>query len=145
MCSEEHFGAAVRDALKHFVEPDRLRENPLTGSRMVDQVAGGQSDQVHRTLVLRQLISGACERLAAAPKTADLARVLERTYLFPERSHNAAAAALGLSERTYRRWLNRAVTLLTAWLWEEETEARVQLATAPADEAATSARRREEA
>lgn len=122
MLDEATFRSAVKTALKHFLEPDVLRGNPLLESRLVEAAAGGERGPAGRTRVLRQVIVDQWRQLRGVPKTAGLARVLETAYLNPERSHADAALALGLPERTYRRHLTRAVALLTAYLWEAENE-----------------------
>lgn len=117
---EATFRRAVKTALKHFVEPDVLRSNPLLDSRLVEAAAGGDPETTNRARALRQILVAQCRQLRAVPKTAGLARALETAYLNPERSQADAAALLGVSVRTYRRHLTRAVSLLAAYLWEAE-------------------------
>lgn len=117
---EVQFAAAVQAALKHYLEPDRLRANPLLRSRLVQTAVTGDPEPVRRVQALRRILGEQARRFDTAPKTAVLARVLEATYLTPAASQSAAAAQLGLPERSYRRYRKRAVALLSAWLWEAE-------------------------
>lgn len=119
---EARFNAAVHEALRHYLEPDCLRGNPLLWSRLVEAEAGGDRQPARRVQALRHIIDTQARRFQAAPKTVILARVLTAAYFRPAVSQTTAAIQLGISARTFRRHRKRAVALLGAWLWETELE-----------------------
>ena len=68
---------------------------------------------------------GACSaprstRLRQHPRDDKLLRAVERTYLRPAPTQEAAAELLGLPFSTYRRHLSQGVGRIVAWLWERE-------------------------
>lgn len=134
--TEPEFAAAVRDALRHYHRPDRLRDNPLLHSRIVTN-ASAMAGPSGATRVLKGLIRDACNRLGQVPRDAALRQVLELTYLRPMRNQQLAAEALHLSWSTYRRRLAAAVQLLTAQLWEGE----MAVVAVPSDKPRAPARR----
>jgi hypothetical protein len=101
------FAEAVRVALRDLHRPDRLGASPLAGSAL--------GPDVRRHLV------AAIARVGEEPKGAPLRRVLDRTYLRPAPSQEAAAEVLGLPFSTYRRHLGRAVERVVDQLWAVET------------------------
>jgi DNA-directed RNA polymerase specialized sigma24 family protein len=109
------FGAAVKAALQTLHRPDRLAANPLMGSALAAGPAGRSTDQ------LRATIEDAVASLAAQPKGDRLRAVLNRTYLRPAPTQEAAAEVLGLPLSTYRRHLARALDHLVDLLWTVET------------------------
>ncbi|HET7369288.1 MAG TPA: hypothetical protein VFK45_00440 [Gammaproteobacteria bacterium] len=118
--SEAGFAAAVRDALRYYHRPDRLRDNPLLHSRMLLAASADGAAPPAPTRVLKALIREACEHLGEVPRNVLLRQVLELTYLAPMRNQQQVAEALHLSWSTYRRRLASAVQLLAAQLWERE-------------------------
>ena len=58
--------------------------------------------------------------LRADARDAKLARAVERTYLRPAPTQEAAADVLGLPFSTYRRHLTRGVERVVDWLWHRE-------------------------
>ena len=54
------------------------------------------------------------------PRDDKLLRALERTYLRPAPTQEAAAELLGLPFSTYRRHLSQGVARIVAWLWDHE-------------------------
>jgi TolB-like protein/Flp pilus assembly protein TadD len=117
--TEAEFAAAVRDALRHFHRPDRLRDNPLLHCRLVAAASSGESAPA-TTQALRNVIRAQCASLGETEKTECLKRVLELTYLAPMQGQQQVADALHLSWSTYRRRLSSAVQSLAARLWEAE-------------------------
>lgn len=116
------FADAVRQALKDLQRPDRLATNPLVRSRLVREVIvtgddrdGGPAD------ALVEAVLRAAEQLAASPRDAKGFRALDRTYLRPAATQEAAAEVLGLPFSTYRRHLTRGVERLTEILWKVDT------------------------
>ena len=69
---------------------------------------------------LDELLEQAVGALRADPRDAKLARALERTYLRPAPTQEAAAEVLGLPFSTYRRHLTRGVDRVVDWLWHRE-------------------------
>ncbi len=59
-------------------------------------------------------------RCAGHPRDDKLLRAVERTYLRPAPSQEAAAELLGLPFSTYRRHLTGGVGRVVAWLWDRE-------------------------
>jgi hypothetical protein len=105
------FALAVRRALTDLHRPDRLAGSPLLGARVA---ADGSPRRLKAT------VESAVETLAAQPKGAPLAAVLNRTYLRAAPTQEAAAEMLGLPFSTYRRHLAKAVEQLTDLLWAVE-------------------------
>ena len=108
------FDLAVRRALPGLHRPQRLTGSPLLGTKLA---AGGSPR------ALRAAVDAAVATLAARPRGEGLAAVLNRTYLRPAPTQEAAAEVLGLPFSTYRRHLTRAIGELTDLLWEVEVGA----------------------
>ncbi|WP_419993869.1 ATP-binding protein [Streptomyces boninensis] len=111
----DRFAAAVRAALRDLHRPDRLGANPLTGTRLAAGGSGGVADRLRATL------TAAADRLGDEPRAAAQLRALDRTFLRPAPTQEAAAELLGLPFSTYRRHLTRATERLTELLWAVET------------------------
>lgn len=115
----DEFALAVREGLRALASKDaaelggcRLARTPLVlRASMQHQVAGDEALRSVLTEAITTVVDERCRR------------VLERTYLDPAPKQYAAAVELGLSFATYRRALGRGVELLTAALWEQETQA----------------------
>jgi len=105
--SHAAFADAVRAALRDLHRPDRLGASPLTGTAVGPDV--------------REHLVAAIARVGEAPKGEVLGRVLDRTFLRPAPSQEAAAEVLGLPFSTYRRHLGRAVERVVDLLWAVET------------------------
>ena len=106
--SQAEFAGAVRRALRDVHRPDALAANPLQRARMT------------RDTALDELLEQAVCSLRADPRDAKPARALERTYLRPAPTQEAAAEVLGLPFSTYRRHLTRGVERVVEWLWHRE-------------------------
>ena len=65
-----------------------------------------------------------CEKLPRRspdhPRDDKLLRAVDRTYLRPAATQEAAAAALGLPFSTYRRHLTQGMTRIVSVLWDQE-------------------------
>lgn len=107
--SEPEFTRAVRDALRDLHTPERIRDNPLLGSRMVRTHGGPPVD------ALRELLATGTGGLRT-----DLGELVDRTFLHPATTQERVAQSLHLSFNTYRRHRDRAVGHLTEWLWVRE-------------------------
>jgi hypothetical protein len=103
--------------LKDLRRPDLLGRNPLLRTRLVaDRVTAGASGAAVLEAVLRE----AATTLADHPRDDRLLRAVDRTYLRPSGTQEAAAAVLGLPFSTYRRHLTQGVTRIVSVLWEQE-------------------------
>ncbi|MEV6492723.1 ATP-binding protein, partial [Actinoplanes sp. NPDC051633] len=112
--SREEFGAAVRAALPLLHRPERLASCALAGTSLGADPAA-----------VRSAVRAAVDGLAELPRGDRLRSVLQRTYLSPAPSQEAAAEVLGLPFSTYRRHLAKAVDELTDRLWVTETGQQV--------------------
>jgi hypothetical protein len=106
--SQPEFAAAARRALRDLHHPDALAANPLQRAHMAGMAP------------LPDLLEQAVAALRVDPRDAKLARALERTYLRPAPTQEAAAEVLGLPFSTYRRHLTRGVDRVVEWLWHRE-------------------------
>ncbi|WP_141578840.1 AAA family ATPase [Actinomadura sp. WMMA1423] len=107
----DRFDQAVRQALLHLNRPDQLTGNPLLGTCLVADPTPA---------CLRAALLAAVDHLAQDPRSLPLRRVLDRTYLHPAPTQEAAAEALHLSFSTYRRHLAKATARLADLLWSQE-------------------------
>jgi hypothetical protein len=115
--SHPDFEAAVRQAFKDLRRPGLLARNPLLRTRLVaDRTAEGASGAAVLQAVLRE----AAMSLARHPRDDKLLRAVDRTYLRPAATQEAAAAALGLPFSTYRRHLTQGMTRIVSELWDRE-------------------------
>jgi hypothetical protein len=110
----EAFTAAVRTALRDLHRDDRLQSGPLFGSRLALGPGGPTAAR------LRSALERAVAALGRQPRGADLRRVLDRTFVRPAPTQEAAAEVLGLPFSTYRRHLAAALAELTDLLWAAE-------------------------
>ena len=115
--SQDDFSDAVRRALRDLHEPDLLGKNPLQRARLVrDRVEGDAPDPSALAALLREAI----ESLGRHPRDDKRYAAVERTYLKPAPTQEAAAEVLGLPFSTYRRHLTQGVERIVAWLWDRE-------------------------
>jgi hypothetical protein len=114
--SQTAFANAVRAALRGLHRPEALAANPLADARVVrDRGAGEPVAEVVEAL-LREAVAS----LQVDPRDEKLHRALDRTYLRPAPSHEAAAELLGVPLSSFRRHLARGTERVAAWLWERE-------------------------
>jgi hypothetical protein len=111
--SQPEFGDAVRCALRDLQDRAVLSRNPLLRCRVVADRSGTPEG-------LADLIDEAIEAVARQPRGERLARALERTYVRPAATQEAAAELLGLPFSTYRGHLTRGIERVVAWLWQRE-------------------------
>ena len=114
--SQPEFADAVRRALRDLHRPDALAAQPARadarGARPRGRAAAPEA--------LGELIGEAVDALRADPRGERLARALERTYLRPAPTQEAAAELLGLPFSTYRGHLTRGIERVVDWLWQRE-------------------------
>lgn len=115
--SHPDFEAAVRQGLKDLRRPDLLARNPLMRTRLLADRSGGDKADAAR---LEALLREAVTTLADHPRDDKLRRAIDRTYLHPAATQEAAAAVLGLPFSTYRRHLTQGLTRIVSWLWDRE-------------------------
>lgn len=115
--SKEDFDDAVRQALRDLRHPDLLARNPLLGSRLLRQYVG---DREPDAVDLEGMLSDAIDALREHPRDDKLFRAVERTYVRPAGTQEAAAETLGVPFSTYRRHLTQGVERVVSWLWDRE-------------------------
>ena len=114
--SRVEFAEAVRRALRDLHRPQALASNPLLRARVVRDVCGDRPPPE----ALAELLEGAIGALRADPRDARLLRALDRTYLRPAPTQEAAAELLGLPFSTYRGHLTRGIERVVDQLWQRE-------------------------
>jgi len=115
--SHEDFTDAVRQALRDLHREELLARNPLLRTRLAGDFA---RPGVAVAETLASLLRTAVETLREHPRDDKLLRAVERTYLRPAATQEAAAEVLGLPFSTYRRHLSQGVARVSAWLWDHE-------------------------
>jgi hypothetical protein len=115
--SQADFGDAVRQGLRDLHRPELLARNPLLRTRLVRDYAGAHEPGAD---TLAGLLRDAIECLSQHPRDDKLLRAVDRTYLRPAATQEAAAHMLGVPFSTYRRHLSQGVSRVVAWLWERE-------------------------
>jgi hypothetical protein len=114
--SRAEFADAVRRALRDLHRPAALARNPLAGTRVVRE----RGAELPAPEALRELLLEAVGALRGDPRGEKLVRALERTYLRPASTQEAAAELLGLPFSTYRGHLTRGLQRVVDWLWQRE-------------------------
>jgi DNA-directed RNA polymerase specialized sigma24 family protein len=115
--SHEDFTDAVRHALRHLHRPELLARNPLLRTRLAREHAGREPAGA---ATVADLLRTAVDTLREHPRDDKLLRAVERTYLRPAPTQEAAADVLGLPFSTYRRHLTSGIQRLTEILWRQE-------------------------
>ena len=106
MLSQADFTDAVRQALRDLHRPDLLARNPLLRTRLAHDYAGAEEPDAE---ALAGLLRASVDALRQHPRDDKLLRAVERTYIRPAPTQEAAAELLGLPFSTYRRHLSEAV------------------------------------
>jgi hypothetical protein len=114
--SQAEFADAVRAALRDLRRPDLLAANPLAVARVVRDRSAGEPVAEVLEAVLREAVAS----LQGDPRDEKLHRALDRTFMRPAPSHEAAAELLGVPLSSFRRHLARGTERVTSWLWERE-------------------------
>jgi hypothetical protein len=115
--SQAEFTDAVRQALRDLLRPELLARNPLLRTRVARDYAGTEEPDAE---ALEGLVRAAVDALRQHPRDDKLLRAVERTYVRPAPTQEAAAEVLGLPFSTYRRHLSQGVGRIVAWLWDRE-------------------------
>jgi hypothetical protein len=115
--SQAEFTDAVRQALKDLHRAELLLHNPLLRTRLARERAHPREPDPD---TLRALVQEATDSLRRQPRDDKLFRAVERTYLRPAPTQEAAAEVLGLPFSTYRRHLSHGIARVVAWLWDQE-------------------------
>lgn len=115
--SQAEFADAVRQALRDLPRPDLLARNPLMSTRLLRDAAG---DQEPDAATLEATVRAAVDSLREHPRDDKLLVAVERTYVDPAPTQEAAAARLGLPFSTFRRHLSQGVERVVTWLWDRE-------------------------
>lgn len=122
--SEEEFSSSVYEALKDYQNDKKLLANPLLRSRFVMSFAGNDTDTNILLASLKDCLGEATDKIKESPKDEKLHRVLFRTFFNPVGSQEQVADYLNLPFSTYRRYLRKAVSLVTEHLWHWEIEGK---------------------
>ncbi len=115
--SEPDFADAVRRALHDLHRADLLARNPLLRTRLLRERTGTMDPTADNLVDVLRL---AVATLRQHPRDDKMLQAVERTYLRPTATQEAAAAALGLPFSTYRRHLTQGVGRIVAWCWKRE-------------------------
>ena len=121
--AQADFADAVRQGLRDLHRPELLARNPLRRTRLAHDhagTAGTAGADEPDAAALRGLLRAAVARLAEHPRDDKLLRAVDRTYLRPAPTQEAAAELLGVPFSTYRRHLAQGVGRIVAWLWDRE-------------------------
>jgi hypothetical protein len=89
-------------------------------------LTAARADATPTPTTLQTAVREAADTLRTTPRDRKLYRVLERTYLEPAATQEAAAEVLGLPFSTYRYQLSSALMRVTEWLWRCEMEGGTQ-------------------
>lgn len=116
--SHTEFREAVRQALNDLGRPELLERNILCRTRLAREAAGADAEPDAGTV--ESLVAEGIDSLRRDPRDDKRLRAIERTYLTPVRSQEAAAEVLGLPSSTYRRHLSQGVDRIVALLWDQE-------------------------
>lgn len=118
--SRDDFSNAVKQALQDFARPSGLTANPLLRSRLLSEAAAAGTGSRERSEILKSRINEAADSLRIHPRDEKLFRALDKTYLHPALTQEAAAELLDLPFSTYRRHLASGIQRLTEILWRQE-------------------------
>jgi TolB-like protein len=119
LLTRSDFESAVKDALRHYTQPDLLAGSALLRASVLTR----SGPAAGTPQALRALLVETAKALFAGERDQRLYRVLDLTYFSPAPKQEAAADRLGLSFSTYRRHLTAGVDRLIEWLWNQEQEA----------------------
>lgn len=114
--TREESDAAVRDALRNWLDPDALAASPLLRFRIIEPSEGPDA-----VTALQEVLDRAVQRLRANPRTSHLHSVLTMTFQ-SSLTQEAVARRLNMAFSTYRRYLTRGIDEVRerVWLWETQ-------------------------
>lgn len=119
--SKQAFAEAVEAALRDYIRPHALHNNPLLHSRVASERAGPAAGEAERAAALRTLLKEAAEQMREAPKEAKFYRAVYHTYLQPAPTQEQAAELLDVPFSSYRRHLKSGMMRITEILWQGES------------------------
>src|SRR5699024_9298350 len=116
---ESAFRQAVDDALKHLHEPERMQENPLLDSGILQCRGGaGGTDTATQVQVLEQVLRNTLAYLVdSGSMEARKAEILRRVWLDGPVNRSQLARSMHISYSTLRRYLLGAQKMLATQLW----------------------------
>jgi hypothetical protein len=114
--SRTEFDQSVRRALRLYLLPHRLMDNPLLRSRLMAGSGNGEPEPERLCAILRDAV----ESLRGNSRTERYYQAVHRTYFDPAITQERAAEELGLPFSTYRRHLSTGIGLVAEMLWERE-------------------------
>jgi energy-coupling factor transporter ATP-binding protein EcfA2 len=120
--SEDEFATSVYEALKDYHHEKKLLVNPLLRSRFVINYANNETDPSILLASLRDCLGDATDKIKNSPRDEKLHRVMFRTFFNPAGSQEQVADFLNIPFSTYRRYLRKAVNMVTETLWMQEIE-----------------------
>jgi energy-coupling factor transporter ATP-binding protein EcfA2 len=120
--SEDEFATSVYEALKDYHNDKKLLNNPLLRSRFVLNAANNETDQQILLATFRDCLGDATDKIKNSPRDEKLHRVMFRTFFNPAGSQEQVADFLNIPFSTYRRYLRKAVNMVTETLWGLEVE-----------------------
>lgn len=120
--SEDEFANSVYEALKDYHNDKKLLNNPLLRSRFVITAANNDTDAQILLASLRECLGDATDKIKSSPRDEKLHRVMFRTFFNPAGSQEQVADFLNIPFSTYRRYLRKAVNMVTETLWAFEIE-----------------------
>ncbi|MEU7467570.1 AAA family ATPase [Streptomyces sp. NPDC044984] len=114
--TREEADAAVREALRNWLDPDALAVSPLLKFRII-----AADDGPEAVAALQEVLNKAVQRLQVNPRTRHLHSVLTMTFQ-SSLTQEAVARRLNMAFSTYRRYLTRAIDEVRerVWLWETQ-------------------------
>lgn len=118
--SQEAFVSAVEEALRDYVRPDVLRDNPLLRSRVVQHQAGSTASEPERVEALRVLLKTAADQLQQSPKEIRYYRAVYHTCFQPAPTQEQASELLNVPFSSYRRHLKAGMLRIAEILWQAE-------------------------
>jgi hypothetical protein len=118
--SQEAFVGAVEEALRDYVRPDILRNNPLLRSRVVQNQAGSTASEPERVEALRILLKTAADQLQQSPKETRYYRAVYHTCFQPAPTQEQTSELLNVPFSSYRRHLKAGMLRIAEILWQTE-------------------------
>lgn len=120
--SENDFGQAISEALKHIDNPKRMVNSPLLQCHFVKESDPIDNTPISLALSLADVLTRHINQLENTAKHQGYYRLLYRTFINPVGSQQETADFLCMSFSTYRRQLKSAIQWIADMLWIEENK-----------------------